>query len=259
MAISRSTELINKLAQGYGIREVLADGRIQIYSGVQPANADTAATGSHLLTFSLGGIAYVDGTKSLATIAIGGTAAGTLDTIKVGGMDFNLLSEAVSFNSGTQQTASDIVDNINARMNPLNIIAVANVSDVELHAPIWLGSDADGLSFLTSVTGNITATTSGVFGSGVFIQNGINFVEKAVDGVLNKAAEVWQGSGIIDGTAGYFRFIAGGSTSDGVSGDDIRFDGNIGTSNSDMIISSTTIVPEAIYSITSGSIAEVEE
>lgn len=258
MAIRRSTSLINALSQGFGTRELLTDGRLFLYSGSQPASADDAATGTQLLTYTVAGGTYVGPTKAMATIAIGGTATGSIDTLTIGGADFNLLSSSVSFNSSAQQTASDIADNINAKMNFLNITAVANVSDVELYSPYWIGAGANNLTFACTVSGSLTATLSGVFAGGVTAINGLNFADTVNDGLIAKTSDVWQGMGAVTGTAGYFRFVAGGSEPDN-TGDTIRFDGSVGTANADMIISSTAVVSEVIYTITAGTITELAE
>jgi len=97
---------------------------------------------------------------------------------------------------------------------------------------------------------NADATETGVKlvsiteSSGAFVGgapgNGLEF-DAAVDGELSKAvAETWSGNGIAIGTAGWFRFynnayILGEST---VA---IRFDGNVSTAGSQLILSSTAI------------------
>lgn len=258
MAIRRTTALINGLAGGYGISELLTNGFINVYSGAQPSDADNAPSGTLLLTYSLNGNAYADATRAMASIAIGGTI-GTLDEVTVGGMGYNLLASPVSYNSSATVTVSDIVTNINSKQNPLNIVAVQNSTTLELYTPHMLGANANGLTFATSVTGGLTATSSGTFSGGVTATNGINFSETVTSGSISKTSEVWQGSGITSGVAGWFRFVPCGSNADGVGTDNVRFDGSVGTSNADMIISSTSIVESSVYTISSGNISEAKE
>lgn len=266
MAIRRSTALINKLAQGYGVRELLRDGRIYLYSGAQPASADDAPSGTLLAIFTLAAGTYTAPTRSSAKFTIAG-GSGSIDTVKVGGMDFNLLSSAVAYNVSTTQTASDVVSNINARQNPLNIVAVADSSDVQLHLPYWLGANGDNLSLAvtaTTLTAQINGGSSTVFGgtgspaAGVTAVNGLNFLESISSGALSKEATAWQASGITDGTAGWFRFVAGGSDATVVDSSYVyvRFDGSVATSGGDMTISSTAITGGAIYTISNGTITE---
>jgi hypothetical protein len=259
MTIRRSTKLVNDLALGYGVRELLHDGRIFIYSGAQPTDADTAPSGTLLMTFTESGNSYTDATRALATIAIGGSATGTIATIKVGGMGFNLLSAAVDFTTSATVTAGLIADNINALQNPLNIVAVASTTNVLLYTPYWLGAEANGLTFATTTTGSLTATSSGSFASGVTAVNGINFGETVTDGQISKESATWQAEAVASGTAGWFRFIACGSTVDGVADEDIRFDGNVGTSNADLIISTTAVVSGAIHTVSTAPITEPTE
>jgi len=258
MTIRRSTKLVNDLANGYGVKELLRDGVINVYSGTQPTDADISPAGTLLLTYTAGGNTFVDAVRSVASIAIGGTT-GTLATITVGGMDFNLLSEAVAYNSTAALTVTDIVTNINAKQNPLNIVAVQNTSTVELYAPYWLGAESNNLTFATSVTAGLTATSSGIFDSGTNAVNGINFAETVTDGVIGKTSDVWQANGIVDGTAAWFRFVPCGSATDGDGANYGRFDGSVGTSNADMIISTTAIITGAVYTISAGTITEPKE
>jgi len=209
--VIRSTALINALARGFGIRELLRDGYINVYSGTQPVSADVAPTGTHLLTYTKDGLTYVPATRAFADITIGGTVGGSIDTVTVGGMSFNLLSSSVPFRLSAAATAIDIAANINARQNPLNIIADTNSEHLYLRAPHWLGAEANNLSFMTTVTAPLTATDSGVFGSGVNAQNGLNFLESIVDGKLNKESEIWQAIGLVSILANSIYTISSGS------------------------------------------------
>jgi hypothetical protein len=172
-------------------------------------------------------------------------------------MDFNLLSAAVAWDTDLTTTAAAVAANINARQNPLNITATANVGVVTLSLPFWLGAEGDSLTLVSTETAGTTlAVADANFSGGTTAVNGLNFLEAAVAGVLSKEATVWQGTGLADGTAGWFRFVAGGSTVSGVSGSDVRFDGSVATSGGDMTISSTDINADAIYTISSGNITE---
>lgn len=68
MAIRLSTGLRDIiLGNGTGdasLKEALADGVIKIYSGSQPANADTAVSGTHLVTITVGSAAFTPGSPA---------------------------------------------------------------------------------------------------------------------------------------------------------------------------------------------------
>jgi hypothetical protein len=51
-------------AQGGSLKDTLRNGIINIYSGSQPANADTAASGTHLATITVGSGAFTAGSET---------------------------------------------------------------------------------------------------------------------------------------------------------------------------------------------------
>lgn len=71
MALKLSTGLRNKLLDGTaGLKQILADGVLDIYSGPGPANADAAETGVHLVRITVG-------SATCGTAGTGGGPAGT--------------------------------------------------------------------------------------------------------------------------------------------------------------------------------------
>lgn len=72
--------------------------------------------------------------------------------------------------------------------------------------------------------------------------NGLEF-DAPVAGLLAKAAaETWQGNGIADGVAGWFRFCANPADAGGSSTTLARIDGAVGKSSADLNLSNTNIV-----------------
>lgn len=267
MAIRRSTALINKLAQGYGVRELLRDGRIYLYTGTQPTSVDSLPTGTNICIFTAAGGTFTPPVQSRAKITLSGVS-GSLDTVKVGGMAFNLLSAAVSYDTSLTATAAAVAANINAQQNPLNITADSSSADVRLYLPYWLGALGDGLTLAVTATtlgaainGGSSATFggSGSPGGGTTAVNGLNFNEAISAGALSKTATAWQGIGINGGgVAGWFRFVAGGSDIATAGTSSVYFDGSVGTSSttSDMAVSSLTITADAVYTISNGTTTE---
>ena len=77
-------------------------------------------------------------------------------------------------------------------------------------------------------------------GAGGSSTNGLHF-DAAVAGVLSKsAAEIWKGTGLAVGSAGWFRFYDSNENV-GASTAAVRFDGSIGTTGADLVMSSTTV------------------
>jgi len=80
--------------------------------------------------------------------------------------------------------------------------------------------------------------------------SGLEFEDDPADGELEKAsAETWSGIGIGGGgTAGWFRFYSN-TRVQGASTISVRFDGSCGTSGTEMIMSSTTVVVGATITL----------
>ena len=91
--------------------------------------------------------------------------------------------------------------------------------------------------------------SSGTFTPGSPV-NGLNF-GNSVAGVINKSsAEIWSGVGLVNGTAGWFRFYSNARTT-GSSSTAVRFDGACATSGGQLNMSSTSIVSGATTTIDS--------
>jgi hypothetical protein len=95
-------------------------------------------------------------------------------------------------------------------------------------------NDAETGTLLMKITNNGGAFTAGV------PTNGINF-GSSVNGTISKSdSEIWTGKGLVDGTAGYFRFYSNDFET-GSSETAIRLQGTVGTSNADMLVATTAI------------------
>ena len=67
-------------------------------------------------------------------------------------------------------------------------------------------------------------------------------------GIIPKSAEVWSGTILTAGVAGYFRLYGTAGTS-GSSSSEKRIDGNVGVSGSDMVLANTSLVAGATLTI----------
>jgi hypothetical protein len=265
MSLIISAAAQNAIASGMSAQEAFANGTLEIYSGAQPTNADTAPNGTLLVTFTLDGATFTAPIQCIADVALVGTG-GTLDDIAIGGLSattgFDLLGPAIA-NPGTAAGLVALaVTQINARSNPFRIVASASGDNILLSAPKMRGDEFNSLEVFaaaTTTTVNVNASGAGATSSeglglgtpsqaGVAAANGLNFL-KAVAGVMNKESTTWKGDAGNTGTAAWFRFIAGGHTSAGASTDDIRMDGTTATSGGDMTLTSTAIASGATQTI----------
>lgn len=257
MAIRATTALVNKLAQQHGIWESIRDMQIFVYSGSQPADPDAIPTGNNLLVFTLDGNAFVAGTEAFATIVFSG-ATGSLDTVTVGGLAYNLLSASLPIVSGDLGTSADnVAADINARPNPFGVTAISDgVDTVTLTLPGWLGQIGNSFALATTET-TVTVVADATFAGGVEAVNGMTFDFPAASGVISKPiSEAWQGVGAVAGTAGWFRAVAGGASVSGSGLTEIRFDGNIATSGGDLTMGTLTVEVGAIEAVSSLTVTQ---
>jgi hypothetical protein len=83
---------------------------------------------------------------------------------------------------------------------------------------------------------------------------GLTF-DAAASGTIAKAAlETWRFTGLIEGTAGWFRLYAPGDTIANASSSAARLDGSIGTSGADLNLSNLAIVASQVNTCDSFSI-----
>ena len=249
MALRASEGLVNKMAAGYGIRDLLRNMHIYAYEGGQPASGDDAPTGSLLVVFTKDGVAFVAATKPQAEITMAGT--GTLDTLKVGGAAQNLLSGAVAITGGDLGGSADLVAaSINAKENAQHIVAVSDsVSKVTLYQPDFMGVDGNGLTVAITQTTS-TCTVDATFTLGVDAVGGMTFDFPALLGKITKpAGETWKGTGLVEGTAGWFRACAGESIPGEAAATRVSFDGVLAGANGDLDMGSQNVLVGVIQTI----------
>lgn len=248
MTTRLSIGLRNALAQGMGFGAVFNKASINIYSGAQPATADSAVAGTLLGTVTLSSSGLTQETQASGTITITGGSTSVL-TVTVG--TFNIIPDgAVPYNTSVNQTASDLCDAINR-----NGIYTATVSGAVVTIKPRPGAGASHNGYLVSSTGSVTATYANMSG-GVNSAAALIF-SIPVAGVIGKpSSAIWSFNGIANGTAGWFRLV--GSVAD--AGATIsaapfhaRLDGSIATSGGDLNLSNiaiTTGSPNTIDSFT---------
>lgn len=248
MTLRLSTALRSFALSGGSVRDALQNGKIQIFSGAQPATADAAPTGTLLATITANAGSHTAEVQASGTVTLAGSA-GSVDGITVGGVA--VIDAAVPFNTTLAQTALDLAAAINNSASNPEYQASASGAVVTIRAKRGTGAGANGLVVSGALT-TLTATYANLAG-GVTAVNGLRF-GAASAGVLGKnVAQVWSGVAISTGTAGWFRFV--GSVADsGVldsSETEFRLDGSVSTSGAQLNMSSTTITTGATQTISS--------
>lgn len=231
MTIRFSTGARNALAGHCGFASLFQGGSISIYTGTQPASADSAATGT-----LLGVISTSSGTLTAEVLATGSiTITGgstSVTTATVGGVD--IIKAAVPYNTSTTQTATDLCEAIN-----LFGIYTATVSGAVVTLRPRPGVGANNNGDVVTTTGSVTATYSNMSG-GTNQINGIQFTSP-VAGVVNKSG-VWSFNGVAAGTAGWFRMHGAVADADAAAPPHFpRVDGSVATSGADLNLSNIVI------------------
>ena len=242
MTLRFSTGLRNNLAGNKGFASTFAKGSILIYSGTQPATADSAVTGTLLGTVTLASGVLTQETRASQTITIAGSA-GSINTVTVSTLNI-IPGGAVPWNTSTTQTASDLCDAINR-----DGLFDATVSGavVTVLAPRGAGTTYNTLVFATTVT-TLTATVgAGTITGGVAAVNGLTFAAP-VGGTVSKSG-IWSFNGAAVGTAGWFRLIASSSDAGGSSTVLERMDGSVAVSGADMNLSNISVAIGALNTI----------
>lgn len=248
MTIRLSSGLRNAVAQCLGVAGALASGSIEIYSGAQPASADSAVSGTLLGVVTLNSGALTKETQASQTITLAGSS-GSVNTVTVGTVNI-IPSGAVPFRVDLATTAVDLADAIN-RNGIYTATAAAAVVTIKPRPGV--GAAHNGYVVATTVT-TMTATSGGNMASGVSSANGLSLALSGVGVTSKSATQIWSFNGIAAGTAGWFRFVASVADAGGVSTTLHRMDGSIATSGADLNMSQLTISIGAPNTIDSFSI-----
>lgn len=252
MTFRLSTGLRDQLNKRGSIDKIFRNGRIEIYSGTQPASPDAAVTGTLLCTITANSGAYTAETAATGTVTLATGAAGSVNTVTVNGTD--ILLGAVNFDSTLTQTAADVAAQINRNSDVSGYNATSAGAVVTIAANAGAGTTPNGYVVSATLT-TITATYANMAG-GVAPVNGLSF-DVSSGGTMNKlTTQTWSGVNAATGTAGWFRQY--GSLSDtGVidsAGVLPRIDGAIATSGAEMNLNSTALTSGATTTISAWSI-----
>ena len=255
MALRLSKGLRNFLNEGGSLKQAFAGGKILLYTGSQPADADAAVTGTLLCTYTSSSGAHTAEVRSTGSVALTGGASGSVDTLTVNSIE--IMGSATAFNTSLTQTAADICTKINN--NPKNMLFVASnggTATVTITAKPGLGTLPNAWVVASTVT-TITKTDANM-ASGVNQANGLLFDDSAAGALVKSTSQTWSGVAGNTGTAGWFRLV--GSVADAGSADSSevfhRLDGNVATSGANLNLSSTSIVATATQTLSTFTLTE---
>lgn len=247
-----STGMRNFLNKYGSIDRALVGGRIEIYSGAQPATADTAVSGTLLCTITAASAARTAEVQSSGTVTLNTGAAGSVDTLTVDSVD--ILGGAVPFNTSLTQTAADVATKINQLASNVDYIASSSGAVITISAIPGAGTNPNGFVVASTVT-TITKTDVNMAG-GVAAANGLSF-DVSATGVMTKlSTQTWSGVNAATGTAGWFRQY--GSVADAGAAaaspyTELRIDGAIATSGAEMNLNSTAFTSGATTTLSAWS------
>ena len=254
MAQRKSTGLVNFMADSGSARTALANSRVDVYTGTQPASADDAVSGTLLVTLTKGGGSFTAETLPVWQFTLAGTS-GSLTSVKVGSVE--CISTSVAFVTDLTTTAAAVASNINAHFSVPDFRATSSGAVVSVIGPVGSGATLNDMDIATTVSGgDLTATvasTGNPTTSGVTCVNGCNFQFPAVAGVLTKETTDWSGVAVASGTAGWFRVYSDSSDTKGTSTAYKRLDGAISTSGAELNLSSTAITSGGTFAINAGT------
>ena len=238
MALRLSTALTTFLLREGCFKRAFHGGKIKIYTGSQPANADAIPTGSLLVIISDSSGALTAEVLSNGNITLTGGTNGSITSVTINSVEF-LGAGAVPFNTNLNTTAVDLATAINNSMALPHYTAEASGAVVTIKALPLTGTTPNGYAVACTVTGDITKSTANL-ANGVAQINGLKFGSVA-NGQLDIAPNVWSGIAVAVGTAGWFRFQGTIADDDSASPKFLRLDGNITNSGSNLDMASTAV------------------
>ncbi len=253
MTMRLSTGARNFLNKYGSIDRMLQQGRIEIYSGAQPATADAAVTGTLLCTITDNSATRTAEVVATGTVTLNSGAAGSVDAITVNGIA--ILGTVVPFNTSLTQTAADVAAQINRFSGNVDYMATSSGAVITIIALPGTGASPNGFVVASTVT-TLTKTDANMAG-GVNAANGLKF-DVSTAGIMTKlASQTWSGTNATSGTAGWFRQY-GSEADTGAAAStnrELRLDGAIATSGAEMNLTSTAFAVGATTTLASWSMA----
>lgn len=252
MTIRESTGLRNHLLSGGSFRSAFDGGKLEIYSGVQPASANDAPTGTKLVTITAGSGAHTAEVQPTGTAVLAGSA-GTVTGMTVDGEE--IMGSTATFVDTLANLAIAVRNIINRNPKNLRFKASASGATVTITARPGIGANLNSIGVLvTTGAGGITSTDTDIGNvvAGVNQANGLLFDDASAGSVIKLASQTWSGVIAADGTAGWFRLKGPIADADNADASEVvlRLDGSVAVSGGDMNVTSTTYATGATETIT---------
>ena len=248
MTLRYSTGARDFLAADGSFKDMFQNGKIEIYTGAQPASADAAVTGTLLCTITSGAAARTAEVLSTGSVTLTGGAAGSIDTLTVNGVD--ILGGAVAFNTSLNQTAADVAAKCESFRGAVEYEVSASGAVITITARPGTGATPNGFVVASTAT-TITKTDANMAG-GVSAVNGLLWGASTSGVVAKLSTQTWSGVNAATGTAGYYRMYGSVADAGGLdsTGSTKREDGAIATSAAELNMASTTLTATATTTIT---------
>lgn len=252
MTLKYSTAARNFMAGIGSYKDVFQNGRIEIYSGAQPATADAAVIGSLLCTITANSGVLTNEVLSSGTVTLTGGAAGSVNTLTVNSLE--IMGAAVNFNTSLTQTAADVAAQINAYHSYQDYIAASSGAVITITALPGTGTTPNGYVVASTVT-TITKTDVNM-ASGVAAVNGLKFGAPSAGSISKLASQTWSGVNAGSGTAGWYRQYSSVADTGAIDSALVfyREDGAISTAGAELNLSSTALVAAATTTISSDTL-----
>ncbi|MFK7941809.1 MAG: hypothetical protein AB8B85_02665 [Paracoccaceae bacterium] len=253
MTLRISAGLQNFLGSGGSLKQALNGGKMEVYSGAQPASANDAPTGTLLVTYTDASGAFTAETRAAGTVTLDSGASGSVDDVTVDSI--SILDNAVTFDTDLSTTATALAAELNRSRKNLDFDASASGAVVTLTSKKGRGVADNAKAVVSSAT--TISTTDANLSGGNFSLNGLHLEDASAIGdagtLAKVATQAWSGVAVADGTAGWFRFVgpvADSGTLDALE-EDIRMDGAISTSGAELNMTPTSITTAATETVTS--------
>ena len=248
MALKYSDGARSFLAADGSLKDMFQNGKIEIYTGAQPATANAAVTGTLLCTITDAAGARTAEVLSTGSVTRTGGAAVSVDTLTVNSVD--ILGGAVPFNTSLNQTAADVAAQCEARRSSTEYEVSAVGAIITITARPGSGTAPNGFVVASTVT-TITKTDANMAG-GVAAVNGLKWGSASAGVIAKLASQTWSGVNAATGTAGYYRMYGSVADAGGLdsAGTTLREDGAIATTGAELNMASTTLTATATTTIT---------
>lgn len=248
MALRPSLALRNFMLQHGSMADALAGGKLQIYSGAQPASAEAAPSGTLLAEVTDASGALTNEVLASGSVTLDAGTDGSVDGITVDGVE--VMSGSVAFVTDLAGTAAAVADNINDASSSPDYVASASGAVITISAARGTGASANALVVASTVTATITSTDADLAG-GVDGANGLLFGSAAGGAVSKASTQTWSGVASATGTAGWFRIVGAIADSEGVdsSEEQVRLDGNISNSGSELNMTNLSVTSGATQTV----------